>query len=253
MVRVSVITVCFNSAETIAQSIRSVSFQSYRHIEHVIIDGGSTDGTLAVIEKARLRPGLVVSEADDGIYDAMNKGFSKSSGDIVCFLNSDDHYADENVLSVVGSIFEDQSCDFVFGNITMESPDGRVRRHWRPDPSCAHSVKNSQIPHPSLFFRRSALELLDKPFDCSMRIAADLKQQLLLVDQLGCRGVYLDRDVVRMRTGGASTAGFRAYLTGWLESAQAYNQVMGSGGVFYLIRKLSSKLGHVRVWGGQGY
>jgi glycosyltransferase len=238
----SVITPTYNSASSVKETIRSVAIQNYPDVEHLIVDGLSTDKTLEVIESNASSTLFCVSEKDQGIYDAMNKGFSRSSGDVVSFLNSDDVYCDENVLTDVALVMEDDSIDFVFGDISMVSATSKIYRVWQSDEKCRQLISGSQIPHPALFVRRTVLEKLNPPFDSSLKISADLKQQLIFVNKMRCKGEYIPRILVTMALGGASTGSIGGYITGWNESARVYNEVFGRGGILFTARKVASKL-----------
>lgn len=138
--KISIITAVFNGVQTIEDCIKSVAGQTYSNREHIIIDGGSTDGTLGIIEKYRGKIVKLISEPDNGIYDAMNKGIKIASGDIVGILNSDDFYVDNNVVSTVAKEFETRNVDSVFADlvfITREEPQKIVRYS-------AHTTHNSR-------------------------------------------------------------------------------------------------------------
>lgn len=244
--KISVVTVTKNSAQTIARAAKSVASQLNVEVEHVIKDAGSTDDTVELAQA--INPSVVVvSRPDIGIYDAMNQGFSASSGDIVAFLNSDDYYIDVKVLSDVQLAFQQNNCDFVYGDITMASSTGEVVRVWQAGQIGGAGLVGRQIPHPGLFIRRSVLEQLVLPFDPVYKISADLKQQLIVINQLKCKGKYLNRSLVIMETGGESTSSLASYFLGWKESVRAYNEVFGSGGFWFVIRKVLSKFRGMRI------
>lgn len=245
--KVSIITVCLNSAKTIEKTIESVNFQSYQNIEHIFVDGLSVDGTVDVVNAVSVRDKKIISESDIGIYDAMNKGFFISTGDIVAFLNSDDFYVDGNVIEDVVNLFRSGSPDYVYGDIQMVDANGFVRRHWKVGVSCENYLNGRQIPHPSFFVRKSILKKMDLPFDPKYRIASDIKQQLLLINKYGCRGRYLPRVLVGMGLGGASTSGVKAYIKGWSETRMVYNDLFGKGGVYFVIRKVLSKIKNLKI------
>jgi glycosyltransferase involved in cell wall biosynthesis len=246
MPRISIITVSYNSSATIANTLRSVKSQKHRNCEHIVIDGASNDDTLAVIQREGQHVVLLVSEPDKGIYDAMNKGLARATGDLIGFLNSDDAYADDAVLSNVAQHFVAGNVDYVYGDIQMLNEAGEVVRHWQTGDISAKGLWNTQIPHPALFVRRSLLNSLSPAFDTSYRISADLKQQLILINKLGARGAYLKRPLTLMSIGGVSTGGLRSYTAGWKESARAYNEVFGGGGWWYTIKKVASKIRGIR-------
>lgn len=240
--KISIVTVVFNRAHCIGNAIDSIQRQSSKNIEHIVIDGGSTDNTVGILRQ-KLSPGaILVSEPDAGIYDALNKGFMLATGDVVGILHSDDVFFDDQVIERVAHTFSTQIVDYVYGDIVMEREDGTVSRVWRPGLMKDGRIKNKQIPHPALFIARKLLDRVSPPFDASYRISADLKQQLIFANVLEATGAYLPIPMVRMKTGGASTFNYKSYLQGWSESCRAWNEVHGSGGALYVMRKVLSKL-----------
>lgn len=168
--KISVITVCYNSVETIERTIKSVISQDYEELEYIIIDGASTDGTLDIIEKYKDKIAIYISEPDHGLYDAMNKGLEKASGEVFAFLNSDDYYAD-NVLKKVNEYFENSNADMVSGN--MYICENGINSKAVYDKSKKENMFFQVVyPHPALFAKK---ELYRKygGFDTSYKIAAD--------------------------------------------------------------------------------
>lgn len=214
-IKISVITVCYNSADTITDALRSVASQSWPHVEHIVIDGASTDGTLALIDQHRARLACVVCEPDDGIYDAMNKGLRLATGDLVGFLNADDVLASSDTLAAVARAAQQApDADAVYGDLRYVSKHrpGEVFRHWRSEPFQPSSLSCGWMPpHPTLYVRRSVMESLGG-FDTSFRIAADYEFVLRLFRRPGRGYVYLPQVLVSMRTGGASNRSLRALL-----------------------------------------
>lgn len=244
--RISVITVCLNSANTIADTLRSVAGQSYDNVEHVVVDGASIDETLSVVQAEGAHVVKVISEPDDGIFDAMNKGFKHSSGEIVAFLNSDDTYYNSNVLADVADAFERYGVDYVYGDLLMINKKGSIIRNWKAGVVPAIGLKGRQIPHPVLFIRRSVLDRIDPVFDTRYRMAADLKQQLVMVNLLQAKGHYIRKPLARMALGGISTNGIVSFLRGAAESRRAYDDLFGRGGVIFTIKKVLSKIPGIR-------
>ena len=205
-VRISVVTATKNSVDTLAECLASVYQQSYVHREHIIIDGGSTDGTLAELEASRAHLDLLISEPDQGIYDALNKGLARASGDVIGFLNSDDLYADPHVLRRVAAAFADPDVEAVYGDLlyVKRRDPGQVIRYWR---SCAYSPPLLRMgwmpPHPTLYLRREVFDRIGG-FNQAYRIAADYDLMLRLLRQLQGRVVYLPNVMVHMRLGGVS-------------------------------------------------
>lgn len=209
---ISVITVTHNSGETIRDTIESVLKQMCHDIEYIIIDGASNDETLAIVREyepafgGRLR---YVSEKDGGAYDAMNKGLSMATGDIVGFLNSDDFYTSDDVLQKVASTFEENDIDAVYGDIhyvKAEDLSKRVR-YYSSRFFARPLMRFGFMPaHPSFYCKR-IVYLKYGGFDTSYKIAADFENLLRLIYIHRIRTKYIKKDFVTMRVGGISTAG----------------------------------------------
>lgn len=212
--KISIITVAYNAAHTIADTLESVAAQTHPGVEHIVVDGASTDSTLEVVKNHAQRITRMVSEPDQGIYDAMNKGLGLATGDVIGFLNADDVYADNGVLERVASIMEREELDALFGDaefVSSARPDQPLRRYrserFRPD-----RIAWGWMPaHPALFLKRSVYERFGT-FRTDYRIAGDFE----LVARMFHGGTLVYRHVpeilVRMRTGGISTGGWRNTL-----------------------------------------
>ena len=246
--KITIITVCYNSEKTIAKTLASVKFQKFKNIEHIIIDGLSSDSTLGIINDFSNHISMVISEKDFGIYDAMNKGLSFATGDIVAFLNSDDTYSNSDVLGDVINLFEAGDFDFVYGDIKMINKDGKLIRDWVTGVIHEDGLNGKQVPHPAFFVKTQILKNLSLPFDPAYKIAADLKQQLILINKNRIKGGYLSKPLVSMRLGGASTSNIFSYFCGWIESRRAYNDVFGSGGFFYTFKKVLLKINSIKFF-----
>jgi len=204
-VKISVITAVYNRAATIGESLRSSCEQSHPEVERVVIDGGSTDGTLDVVRSFGSNIATVVSERDHGIYDALNKGVQAATGDVVGFLHADDLFHDNAVLSRVVTAMTDPSVAAVYGDLIYVSKDrpDRIVRDWRAGEYSPAKLRRGWMPpHPTLYVRRSVFESVGA-FDTSLRIAADYDWMLRLL-LAGHRVAYIPHVQVRMRTGGAS-------------------------------------------------
>lgn len=208
---ISVITVVNNSAATIADTLLSVASQVYPHVEHIIIDGASMDGTLNVIEQHRGKLAKVISEPDSGIYDAMNKGLALATGEVVGFLNADDVYADKDVLSRVVDIMERESLDALFGDVEFFRPEDPTRtvRRYRSARFSPDQIALGWMPaHPALFLRRRVYEKYGL-FRTDYRIAGDFEYCARIFHGGGLVYRSLPETLVRMRIGGISTGGWR--------------------------------------------
>ncbi len=210
--KISVITVAYNSAATIARTLRSVARQQHPNIEHIVIDGGSQDDTVAQVQRHGSHVHTLVSEPDHGIYDAMNKGLANATGEIVVFLNADDYYAHPSVLTKVDSMFADASLDMVFGDVAFfraTQPDQPIRR-YRSDRFKPSRISWGWMPaHPALFVRRSVFESTG-PFQINFRIAGDFEWVARAFQNKTLRYRHLPEVVVHMQTGGISTQGWRS-------------------------------------------
>ena len=211
---VSVITVCFNGAATLAHSLRSVAGQDWPNTEHIVIDGASTDGTLQIIERFRSKLAQVVSEPDQGIYDAMNKGLDRASGDIICFLNADDQYASPWVLSRVADKMREHRLDALMGDVGFfhKANPERIVRRYRSDRFTPDRLAWGWMPaHPALFLSRQVVQRVGS-FKSDYRIAGDFEFIVRAFYGQNLRYQHLPEVLVHMQTGGASTNGWRSKI-----------------------------------------
>jgi len=221
--KITIITVCFNSAETIADTLLSVAEQDYESVEHIVIDGGSHDATLSIIEQTPNRISHLISETDHGIYDAMNKGLNLATGDVIGFLNSDDVYAHRSILSTVMALLKDSQVDACYGDIIFVeayNPD-RVVRYWKAGLYASKRVAQGWMPpHPSFFAKQSAYAL-SGGFDPSYQLQGDYEMAIRLLEKQKISTIYLPETLVRMRMGGASNASIRNVIKGNIEAYRA--------------------------------
>jgi len=210
ILKISIITASYNSAKTIADTVRSVANQSHKDIEHLIVDGLSVDETIETLE-ANSHPNLIViSERDKGIYDAMNKGFKIASGEVIGFLNSDDYYADGSVLEKISSAFDDPSVEACYADLVYISSDNRrVVRLWKSKNYSSGDFSKGWCPaHPTFYVRRSALERLGL-FDTSFSLAADVEFMMRYLEAGKIKSIYIPDVLVNMRLGGATNQSWR--------------------------------------------
>ena len=246
---ISVVTVTWNCAHTILDCLSSVEKQTYPSIEHVVVDGASTDATVDFLESHRSKLGVFVSEPDRGIYDALNKGISLASGDIVGFLHADDIYASDDVLAGVASAFEDPSVQAVYGDLQYVRADdvNSVVRHWQSRQYTPSMLARGWMPaHPTLYVRREWYERIGG-FNIQYRIAADYLSILQLFSQPEFKAVYLPQVLVKMRVGGASNRSLRNIIQKSREDYRAL-RTTGVGGIGTLAMKNFSKLGQFLPW-----
>jgi glycosyltransferase involved in cell wall biosynthesis len=204
--KISVITVCYNSAETIGHTLRSVREQTYGNIEHIVIDGRSTDNTLDVVAAEGQHVAKLVSEKDNGIYDAMNKGIALASGEVLGFINADDFYASTIVLADVAAAFERSGADSCYGDLcyVSQADPTRTVRYWRSKDFVPGSFEAGWCPpHPTFFVRRSVYERLGG-FDLSFKIAADFELMARYLEAARITSCYIPEVLVKMRLGGTT-------------------------------------------------
>lgn len=208
--KITVITVAFNSAKTIADTLDAVHCQSYSDVEHLLMDGSSKDETLEIVRRHNNPHIRLISEPDNGIYDAMNKSFALASGDIVGFLNSDDFFADDMVLQRVAQAFEDPLVEACFSDLLYVSQDkSRVVRYWKSCPFRPGNFGKGWCPaHPTFYIRRSVLERLG-PFDLSYKLASDVEFMMRYLEKGHVKTVYIPHVQVHMRVGGATNQSWR--------------------------------------------
>lgn len=241
--RISVITATYNRVQSLEQAVRSVQAQTWPAVEHVLVDGASTDGSPELLRRL-VRPGdRLVSEPDRGIYDALNKGLRLATGDVVGFMHSDDFFAADTVLAQVAAAFADPGVDAVYGDldyVAKDAPD-RIVRRWR---SCDYDpalLGRGWMPaHPTLYLRRRVIERWGG-FDTQFRIAADYDAILRYFGQGRVRAVYLPVVMVKMRLGGESNRSPGRILTKMQEDLRALRR-NGVGGAGALFLKNASKL-----------
>jgi len=211
--KISVITATYNSAATVRDTLTSIRRQDHPDIEHIIVDGRSSDGTLGIVANFP-HVAKIVSEKDKGIYDAMNKGIRLATGEVIGILNSDDMYIDCSVLSAVATVFADPAVMTVYADlqyVDADNPD-RVRWTWITGPFRKSSFYYGWMPpHPTFFVRREVYERTGL-FNTDLRSAADYELMLRILLKYGVPAYYIPRVIVKMRAGGVSNASLRNRL-----------------------------------------
>ncbi len=198
--KVSIITVCFNSAKTIRDTIESVINQTYQNIEYIIIDGGSTDGTVDIIKEYEPYIAKWVSEPDEGIYDAMNKGISMASGHLIGILNSDDWYGINTVELIVNEFFKNKNIELFHGDNEIYNTDGNFLFIIKSDQNYNNLWHNMVINHPGCFITKEAYKKYGV-YKTDYRLAADYELILRMFIN-GARFQYIDKVLASMRMGG---------------------------------------------------
>lgn len=212
--KISVITVSYNSVATLERALQSVKEQDWSAVEHIVIDGSSTDQSMKIIELYSSHLAHVVSEPDKGIYDAMNKGLDLASGDVVCFLNADDQYAHKRVLSCVATQMREYRLDALMGDVGFfhEQNPQRLIRRYRSDRFHPKRLAWGWMPaHPALFLSRQVVQRVGH-FKIDYRIAGDYEYVVRVFHGHEVRYRHLPQVLVNMQTGGVSTGGFKAKM-----------------------------------------
>ena len=220
---VSIITVSFNSIRTISDTIKSVLSQIYSNIEYIIIDGSSTDGTIELVNSFGNKISKFISEPDNGIYDAINKGIRLATGDVIGILHSDDFFYDNNVIATVAETFIKYDINAVFGDVQFVSPENssKIVRYYSSKHFNTGKFKYGFMPaHPSFYVRRELYEKLGF-YKTDYKIAADFELliRFLHVNRIKCK--YLEMPFVSMRTGGISNTSIWSNITLNKEIARA--------------------------------
>ena len=243
--KVSVITATNNSEETIEDCIKSLFAQVYSNIEFIIIDNNSTDSTLKIIERYKIKNKSIklISESDNGLYDALNKGIRYASGDIIGFLHSDDLYHDcFSVLDVV-SYFRDNKSDGVFGDLHYVNKENtnKVIRLWKSCEFQPEFLKRGWMPaHPTLFLKKHVYDKHGE-FNTSFKISADYDFMLRILKDKTLEFGYLPRVITKMRLGGASNRSIKNIIQKTREDYKAVSS-NNIGGWFSILLKNISKI-----------
>jgi glycosyltransferase involved in cell wall biosynthesis len=212
LIKVSLITVCYNSEKTIRDTIESVIGQNYPDIEYIIVDGGSQDKTLSIIASYSHLIKKIISEEDNGMYDAMNKGISYASSDIIGILNSDDVFADENVVSNIVEIFIKRKIKVVWGDVAFVDNRNRIRRLYSGDRISRTSFNHGIMPpHPSVFIKKECYDIFGN-FNIKYEIASDYDLLLRFLNLNNLKYYYFNKVLVKMKIGGKSNQSIRSII-----------------------------------------
>lgn len=249
LMRISVITVCYNAASTLEDAVQSVLGQTTDprepfDLEYIVVDGGSTDGTLDLIEPYRSRIAKLISEPDQGLYDAMNKGIRAATGDVVAILNADDVYASLDILARVAAAFRETDAEAIYGNLNYVTAEDitQVKRHWRAGDFQPGAFRRGWMPpHPALFVRRSCYERWGM-FSLALRSAADYELMLRFIHRHGMSLAYLPETLVLMRDGGVSNASLKHRIRAHREDWKAWRMNGFHPSLFTLLAKPLRKL-----------
>jgi glycosyltransferase involved in cell wall biosynthesis len=234
--KISIITVTYNSAATIGQTILSVINQTYPDIEYIIVDGKSTDNTLQIVEKYKGRIAKVISEADKGLYDALNKGIDIASGDVIGILHSDDFYIDNNVIQKYADTFVKNASDAVYSDLYYVDKNNtdKVIRRWKSGENKVHSFINGWMPpHPTFFVKKEIYQKFGK-FNLEFKSAADYELMLRFIQKFRISISYLPEYTIKMRMGGKSNVSVQNRINANLEDRKAW-EINGLKPRFYTL------------------
>lgn len=250
--KISIITITYNSQQTVEDTIKSVTSQDYPDIEYIIIDGKSKDGTLRIVDKYKDKIAKVVSEKDKGLYDALNKGIAHATGDVVGLLHSDDLYADNTVISKIAAKFKaDSTVQGVYADLVFVNRNdlSKVMRTWKSgEYHEGDFLKGWMPPHPTFFVKR---EVYDKfgGFNIKLKLSADYELMLRLIHKNNIKLAYLPETIVRMRMGGVSNVSFFVKLKANIEDKLAWKMNGIKPGTLTMLKKPLHKLGQYLKWG----
>lgn len=240
---ISIITATFNVESTIETAIKSVINQSYSAIEYIIIDGGSTDKTLNIINKYKSNIHHLISEPDTGIYDALNKGIQKATGDVIAFLHADDLYDNNLIIEKIANTFKRGDYDAVYGDLeyVQHQNPNKVIRYWKSEPFKPSLLKKGWMPaHPTLFVRRNIYQTIGN-FNLNYKISADYDFILRFFSKPNYSFCYLPGVIVKMRVGGASNKSLKNIILKSKEDISAL-KLNSVGGILTLAWKNLSKI-----------
>jgi glycosyltransferase involved in cell wall biosynthesis len=219
--KISIITISFNANDTIEKTLNSINSQSYSNIEHIIVDGGSIDGTIEICNSFS-HISKIISEPDNGVYDAFNKGLKLATGDIIGFLNADDVFCNENSIQDIVDAFSNNETDIVYGNLDYVNKEGKVIRNWISRPYEKGLVKKAWMPaHPTFYCKKEVYDHLGG-YNDSFKIAGDFELCLRFLEINNIPSFYLNKKIVKMLVGGISNSGLKSKLTIFKEELRAF-------------------------------
>jgi len=242
--KVTIITVAYNSAKTIEDTLKSVVSQTYQNVEYIIIDGKSTDDTLEICDKYANKISKIISEKDKGIYDAMNKGIKVATGNIIGILNSDDFYANDQVIEQIVNTFNQQKVDAVYADLVYVEADDttKITRTWISKPYQQDAfLKGWMPPHPTFFLKKECYDNYGT-YTLKLKSAADYELMLRMIHKHNVKVGYLPEIITKMRVGGVSNSSLKNRLKANKEDKMAWEMNGLKPNALTLIRKPISKI-----------
>lgn len=214
-IKISLITVTYNAESTLSRCIESVIAQKYQNLEYIIIDGGSTDGTLQIIDQYKNHINILVSEPDNGVYDAMNKGIMLAGGDVIGTLNADDYFAADDVLTLVGTAFTEPNVKILYGNLDYIKPDLTIARKWRTKAYNRGMFNWGWMPpHPTFYCKKELFEKFGF-YSLDYGTAADYELMLRFIHHKKNSAFYLNKVMIKMQRGGLSNNSPMSRIKAW--------------------------------------
>jgi glycosyltransferase len=241
--KVSIITVCYNSSKTIVDTIRSVNTQTYPNIEHIFVDGLSSDNTVELIRLNSNRNNLIISEKDGGLYDAINKGISNAGGDVIGILHSDDFFNSSDIILDLVTKIQKENIDVIYGDLIYvnETNIKKTVRYWKSCEFTPRLIRKGWMPaHPTLFLKKEVFKKYGL-FDLSFKISADYDFMLRILNDKSLKFGYLPRVITNMRIGGVSNKNLKNIAIKMIEDYKAIRKNK-SGNIITLILKNTSKI-----------
>jgi glycosyltransferase involved in cell wall biosynthesis len=243
--KITIITPTFNSAKNITNLLKSVSSQGYKNLEHIIIDGESTDNTLCIIKKWKSHKVILHSSRDEGVYDAMNKGLSFATGEFVGFLNSDDVFSSKNTLNTISQFLRKSGADICYGDLFyLDTKDSsKIVRRWKTGNYKFEKFRSGWLaPHPTFYVRNSLIKKHGK-FDINYRLASDVDFIIRYLTAKNIEEIYIPYVLVLMKNGGISNNSYTNRIIQNLEIYKIFRKnKIKVFFLFYLIRKITSRI-----------
>ena len=235
--KISIITISYNAKSTIEKTLKSVAGQSYKNIEHIVVDGGSIDNTLVI---CNLFPHIskIISEPDNGVYDAFNKGLKLATGDAIGFLNADDVFYNEYSVKEIADTFLNHDIDLVYGNLEYVNKNGKVIRNWISKPYKLGLMKKGWMPaHPTFYCRKEIYKMLGG-YNNSFKIGGDFELCLRFLEINKARSLYIEKKLVKMLIGGISNSGLKSKFIIFKEQLRAFrlNKIQFNPFSFFLYK-----------------
>jgi glycosyltransferase involved in cell wall biosynthesis len=240
--KISVITIVYNAQDTIKRCIESVISQSYGNVEYIIIDGGSTDNSLQIINQYKSHITVLVSEPDQGIYDAMNKGIRLATGEVVGMLNADDFFADQEVISAVAQAFSNSDAGIVYGNLDYINSAGKIIRKWKSRTWGKNSFQwGFMPPHPTFYCKRDLFEKYGF-YRLEYGSAGDYELMVRFMHRWRVRSLHLNKVMVKMQVGGVSNSNLINRVKAWSFDLKAMRENKVSLPVLAIVLKPMRKI-----------